>query len=245
VVVRTHHVLIVLIDGLAPHLRIHYQFQPPPPRQTANSSSQYHRAYDRAQAPRRINPPRDHTLTAPDRNNSSSRINPPREHKSTTLEGYNSSNLYGKRTSDNQTQLEHQSLGGYAQTQPLPHNPYNPQQIYTPAAPNRQETPQGLGHIAPIGGTIVQAPPKHKQRARQLQAPQTSLNEPTGQLLRPARRTMVRLLHGDTIRRQRHKMGHTLNNTPSRPIPHLLTQRIHSTATTQQPPPRLPAPLPR
>jgi hypothetical protein len=27
------------IDGLAPHLRIHYQSQPPPPRQTANSSS--------------------------------------------------------------------------------------------------------------------------------------------------------------------------------------------------------------
>jgi hypothetical protein len=119
------------------------------------------------------------------------------------------------------------------------------QKIYTPAVPNRQETPQGLGHIAPIGETILQAPPNHKQRAWHLQAPQTSLNEPTGQLPRPARRTMVRLLHGDTIRRRRHKMGHTLHSIPSRPIPHLLTQRIHSTATTQQPPPRLPAPLPR
>ncbi len=181
------------IDGLAPHLRIHYQSQPPPPQQTANSSSQYHRAYDRALAPRRINTPREHTSTFPEGYNPLSRINPPREHMSTALEGYNSSNLYGKRTSENKTQLERQtatdttSLGGYAQTQPLPHNPYNPQQIYTLAAPNRQETPQGLGHIAPIGGTILQAPPNHKQRAWQLQAPQTSLNEPTGQLPRPAR----------------------------------------------------------
>ncbi len=120
------------IDGPPPQLRIHYQSLPPTPRQTANSSSQYHRVYNRVQAPRRINPPREHTSTAPDRNNPSSRINPPREDTSTAPEGYNSSNLYGKRPSENQTQLEQQtvtnttSLGGYAHTQPLPHNPYNP-----------------------------------------------------------------------------------------------------------------------
>jgi hypothetical protein len=125
---------------------------------------------------------------------------------STALEGYNSSNLYGKRTLENQTQLENPaatnttSLGGYAPTPPLPPQPIQPtQQIFTPAAPSRQKTPQGLCHnIAPIRGTIVQqAPPNHKQRAPQLQVPQTSLNESTGQLPRPSRRTMVRLLHGD------------------------------------------------
>ena len=76
------------------------------------------------------------------------------------------------------------------------------QQIYTPAAPNRQETPQGFGHIAPIGGTILQAPPNHKQRAWQLQARQNNLHKPTRQLPRPARRTVVRLLHSDAFRRR-------------------------------------------
>ena len=170
---------------------------------------------------------------------------------STALKGYNSSNLYGKRTSDNQPQHEHPaktnttSRRGYVPSQPLPttHTPHP-----TDPYPRRNQQTRDTAKPRP------HRPHRRNNRtsAAQPQTANTATTSPTDQhqqraktAIPTSRRTMVQLLHGNTIRRRRHKMGHTLNNTPSRPIPHFITQRIHSTATTQQPPLRLPTPLPR